>query len=443
MKRLIFITLVTLLLAPALRAQEGALISRVLFRVGSSELDTAYDGNARTLEAFVRGMDALMRDPAVTVAAVLVETGASPEGGALLNDRLAMERARSIRAWILANIPLNASQVKAYSVGADWEGLWMRIWESDCPWRGEVLEAITASGVRMDASEATQRRCLNDLRAIDGSRAWAWMTENVFPDLRAGAGTIRCITIDNNDRTKDTVVVVHGYDGPDAEWYLDRAVQLAAAAATGNVMEATRPRPSGWRRDSLWKNPVVAVRMNLLTPLMSSGIEVPIGNRWSVAADWCWPWLWRQWGNRYYTPNKYCFEALGGYVEGRYWFGNDHLREAACRKYRLAGHSVGLIFSAGYYDIQYQWKGRQGEFGAIGIGYMYGLPLGRHGRIHLELEVAFGYMTTAYRSYEVHTPGGRLVGDWNDGTWKGPVPLKAAVNLVVPFFDNGIIKPAR
>lgn len=35
----------------------------------------------------------------------------------------------------------------------------------------------------------------------------------------------------------------------------------------------------------LWK-PVVALRTNLLLPLLNFGVEVPIGNRWSVGADY-------------------------------------------------------------------------------------------------------------------------------------------------------------
>ncbi len=351
------------------------------------------------------------------------------------NDRLALDRARSVRAWLLANLPLNASQVKAYSVGADWEGLWREVWNTEFPWRREVLDVISDTGVRAEPSDDAKRECQRRLKAIDGGRAWEWMLANLFPSLRAGAGTLHClVSMPGTGHVRDTIVVIHEYEGPDAAWYLG----AAAAAAAANVTDAMVPRPRGWRRDSLWRDPVVALRTNLLMPLMNVGVEVPLGNRWSVAADWYWPWLWRGWGNRMYEPQRYCAEGLGGYVEGRYWFGNNHLRVASCDKYRLSGHSLGLILAGGYYDVQWNWKGRQGEYGAVGVGYMYGLPLGKRGGIHLEFEVAVGYLFTRYRGYEVHEPGGRLIGNWLDGTWHGPVPLKAGVNLVVPIFrrDN-------
>lgn len=410
--------------------------SRVLFRTGSSVLDTSYAENAYALRSFVEGVNYLMKHPDYLVESIIVETGASPEGDPEQNERLAMDRARSVRAWLLSNLPLNASQVKAYSVGADWEGLWSEVWNSDSPWRDDVLEVISVTGVRTNAAAESQRWCLRRLKVIDGGKAWDWLMTDVFPDLRAGAGTLRCVTVRREANQKDTVVVIHEYEGPDAEWYLNQASRRAAGDAEASVKEYLRKKPRRHAGDSLWRDPVVALRMNMLAPLLNAGIEVPVGNRWSIAGDWYWPWLWRQWGNRMYTPQRFCFEGLGGYLEGRYWFGNNHLSYDACRRYRLRGHSLGVILSGGYYDYQYDWKGRQGEYGAAGIGYMYGLTLGRRGGIHLEFEVAVGYLYTQWRSYEVHEEGGPLVGDWDDGSWHGVVPLKAGVNLVVPIFSR-------
>lgn len=424
-------------------AEQDRLTTRVYFKAGKATLDTAYAENAASLRVFAAGVNAVLAEKGTILEAVLVETGASPEGGADLNDRLSMERARSVRSWLLANLPLNASQVKAYSVGADWEGLWFAVWESDSPYRQKILNAIVANDVRENHSPQAQAGCIRDLKEIERGKAWAWLSEKVFPGLRAGAGTIRCIISRPGDRERDTVVVQHYYQGPDAEWYLDEASRLAAVAASANIREDLRKKPRRFRNDSLWLDPVAAIRTNLLLPAMNIGIEVPIGNRWSVAADWYSPWAWRQWTNHFFTPQKYCVQGLGGYLEGRFWFGNNHLRQKECNKYRLSGHSIGLILAGGYYDLQWDWKGGQGEYGAVGIGYMYSVPLGKKGSVHLEFEVAFGYMTTGYRGYEVHEEGGKLIGNWEDGSWGGPVPLKAGFNLVVPIFGNSNVKPVK
>ncbi len=61
-----------------------------------------------------------------------------------------------------------------------------------------------------------------------------------------------------------------------------------------------------------------ALKSNLLydavTVLNVKG-EVPIGRRFSIEADWTFPWwLWEKEQN--------CIQILAGGVEARYWFGN-------------------------------------------------------------------------------------------------------------------------
>ena len=438
MKRLfcLFFFLGTLLpLAHA--ADDGTPAARVYFRTGIATLDEGFRGNGETLAAFCQGVNALLADRSVILEAVLVETGASPEGGAVLNDRLSMERARSVRSWLLANLPLNASQVKAYAVGADWEGLWKAVWDSNSEYRQKVLDVITATGVREDHSQETQSKCIRELKAIDGGRAWAWLSQDIFPDLRAGAGTLRCI-VSRAGHERDTLVVQHYYQGPDAEWYLDEASRLAAVAATATVLDVTEKKARGYRTDSLWCTPIVALRANLLMPLMNAGVEVPIGNRWSVAADISYPWVWRPWMNRMADYYAECFQAMSFSLEGRYWFGVSHSNKASYGKYRLLGHSVALIAQGGYYDFEHESRGIQGTFGAVGIDYMYAIPLGKNARCHMEFDIAFGYMSTAWKGYIVPEDDNRLIGTYVDDTWHGPVPMRLGVRLVVPIFSKEV-----
>jgi len=439
MKRLIPIILLLALIVPVqvLAADDGRVPAvRVYFRTGVAALDTSFRGNGATLEAFCRDINAVLTDKGSILEAVLVETGASPEGGADLNDRLSMERARSVRTWLLANLPLNASQVKAYSVGADWEGVWFAVWESDSPYRQKILNAIVANDVRENHTAQAQAKCIRDLKEIERGQAWAWLSEKVFPDLRAGAGTIRCIISCPGDHGRDTVVVQHYYQGPDAEWYLDEASRLAAVAATATVLDATEKKAKGFRSDSLWRTPVVAFRSNLLMPLMNVGIEVPIGNRWSVAADLSSPWAWRPWTNRVFEPYQECYQAMAFSLEGRYWFGVSHSPKKAYGKYRLLGHSLALIAEGGYYDIEHKGTGMQGTFGAVGIDYMYAIPLGKKAGCHMEFDIAFGYMSTAWKGYIVPEGDTRLIGNYDDRAWHGPVPMRLGVRLVVPIFKS-------
>ncbi len=412
--------------------------TRVYFRQAIYKLEPEFRGNGERLARFARGVDALLANPEVQVHAVTVETGASPEGGVLYNDKLADDRARSIRRWLLENTNLAPYQIQAHGVGADWEGLWHLVRQTDFQWRDQVLDIIADSEVRLDPSTANKQKCMDRMKALEGGKPWRWMLENLYPDLRQGAGTLRVIASrPAGNGLRDTIVIIHEYMGPDADWLLGEAVDRATEAATRNVLAALemQRQPKGWMRDSLYRVPILAFRSNLLLPAMNVGVEVPIGNRFSVGADWYYPWVWRPWMNKVYPAQGRCFEFLGGTLEGRVWLGKAHQSDDAFRKYRLRGHSVGIIAGAGYYDFQPAWKGIQGEYFVAGVDYMYALPLGK-GNVHLEFDIAAGYVNTGWRGYEVHTEGGKLIGNWEDSSWQGFVPLRAGINIVVPIFEK-------
>jgi len=179
---------------------------------------------------------------------------------------------------------------------------------------------------------------------------------------------------------------------------------------------------------------VVAVRSNLLLPLLNVGLEVPIGNRWSLSADIYYPWVFRPVMDKLVgDENKVCIQALGGYVDGRYWFGDRHAKGLMNVDQRLLGHSVGVFGCAGMYDYEMNWEGRQGEYYGGGLSYLFAFPLTRTAALHMEVEVGAGFYYVAYNRYRVIDGCANLIA-WGDRVTKtGMMPLKAAVNLVVPL----------
>ena len=413
------------------RGNRNGTATRVYFRVGSAVVDTSFRNNGRLLRAFVEGVNNAMRDTSAYVEAITIETGASPEGGAEFNEHLSMERAKSLRKYILDALPLNASQVKAWSTGADWEGLTQALRNSDCPWKDEILSVMAETEVRTSTEATVKERCIARLKRIDNGKAWDWMLKNIFPELRQGAGTLRCIITYPNAvvSVRDTLVIVHEYDGPDMDYE-----QLARDAAD-MVLNSMKRKPRRYPMDLFYKTPLFAVRSNLLIPLMNVGVEIPVGNRWSVATDVYAPWVWRPWMNKVTDSYSTCFQVLYGTAEARFWLGENHRNEYEYHRYRLVGHSVGLVLGGGYYDLEKDWNGMQGEFFMAGLDYMYALPL-RKGNVRLEFNAGFGVMYTSWRGYAVHKEGGPLVGNWVDGDRFIPVPVKASVNLVVPITEK-------
>ena len=167
---------------------------------------------------------------------------------------------------------------------------------------------------------------------------------------------------------------------------------------------------------------VVALRTNLLVPALNFGAEIPLGNEWSISADYYYPWLWPS------KKNKDCLELLGWSLEGRYWFGKDRTVQD-----RLKGHSLGAYFAAGYYDLEKDYRGMQGWFLTPGLDYTYAMPVGKKKKVNLEFTIAVGYIRSSGRSYKVHNDFGQLFPDDGIVIWEYFGPTKAAVSLVVPF----------
>ena len=167
---------------------------------------------------------------------------------------------------------------------------------------------------------------------------------------------------------------------------------------------------------------IIALRTNLLLPALNIGAEIPVGNKWSFAADYYYPWIWPS------KKNKECFEFLGWSAEWRYWFG----KERTVAK-RFLGHSIALYGAGGYYDFQENYNGKQGEFFSTGFDYTYSMPLGKRGKVFMEFTVAVGYVRSDYRKYEVLADYGPLFKQDGEYLFEYVGPTKAAVSLVIPI----------
>jgi len=397
---------------------------RFAFPQGVSALQRDFGGNAAVMDGFLSVLNGLNADPGCIIHSVNITTAASPEGSSAGNDRLARERARSILSLIMDGTTLSPSQIKVNSRGENWKGL-VELLISECreSWRDEAVAVISGSGVLGSTGVAASARCKQQLKALAEGTAWRWMEEYAFGTLRSACGSVMHITMtsDTGRRERDTLVIRH------EEVFVHRDTVYSGMLSP----VLTAKKNSGFEQDSLFRTPVMALRSNLLLPLMNIGVEVPLSNRFSLGADWYYPWAMRRWTNRAFPSQMYCAQLLFGTLEARWWLGSVH-SPSADRRYRLRGHSIGIVTTGGYYDLEYDGAGQQGEFLALGIDYLYALPLGKGGA-HLEFNIGFGYGCNTYRDYTVPTEGGHLIGKGDRGMRHAPVPLRAGVSVAVPI----------
>ena len=401
-----------------LAAQDGrtdVLRLNVYFRRGISEIDPAFRDNGANMNEFRRVVEARLAE-GCSVDAVLLRGSASPEGASYDNRTLAENRSHALDAWFADTLGLRAALYHREAVGEDWEGLARIIRTLDMPWRDEAVSIIvnTPEWVVEGGKVVDSRK--NRLRRVDGGRAWRWLDENVFPELRAVGVSVECIISHPVQPRTDTV-------------YISRTIR-------DTVYIDITPQPQEWKPagpDYTDRKLLFALRTNVLAiPFANAGIEIPLGRRWSVGADIYYPWIWRPAHAKGVDDNGVCNELMAADVELRYWFPRKDMQSGQ----RLLGHSIGVYGGAGQYDFERNWSGLQGEFYNVGLDYLYAAPIFR-GAMHLEFELGFGYLWSTARPYDCLEPGGVLYhrkGVTQKTTWFGPT--RAQFSLVVPIYSR-------
>lgn len=161
--------------------------------------------------------------------------------------------------------------------------------------------------------------------------------------------------------------------------------------------------------------PLFAVSSNIIldaaiTPNLN--IEVPLGRQWSVYTEYTFPWWVTKGNNRAWQIQKW---DLGG----RYWF-NRHRQPMDV----LSGHFIGLDVAGGYYDIEPNHRGWQGEAVVATLEYGYAWILGKKKVWRLDLTVGAGWMGTEYRYYKADESDQHLLYQYTGRfNWWGPTKV--------------------
>ena len=162
---------------------------------------------------------------------------------------------------------------------------------------------------------------------------------------------------------------------------------------------------------------IVGLKTNALYSLVAIpnvGIELPLGNKWSVSANWMYAW----WSNR---GKDNFWRIYGGDAEVRRWFG----KKAAGKP--LQGHHIGVYGQLLTYDFETGGRGYMADKWnyTFGVSYGYSLPIAK--RLNLDFNVGIGYWGGRYKEY---TPieGHYVWQSTKQRHWWGPT--KAEVSLV-------------
>ena len=361
------------------------------YRFDRIDVDSSYMDNAAAIDTI-----RFCLTHSVHIDSITVYAWASPEGGYPHNKWLSEKRAAAAKELLLAlaadTTKLNAGKIKISPLAENWEGL-LELVEQNYrrPNRERLLRILRAEGI---GEETRKWR----IRNLDDGYTWNYLKRHYMKQLRSA--TWVCV------------------------W-----TSVGAIAPLPELRDSLRSPQSGLGRTvEAVGRPVselsFAVKTNLPADLVTAvnlGVELPLGENFSLNAHFTFPW----WTAGPYG-NKYALQMLDAEGELRWWF--------APGEERLEGHYLALQGSGGKFDLQwgrdigcyqcYNW--------GVGVSYGYAMSLGEHW--NLEFALTLGYLAIDYQHYVPSPDWSVLLRDNAKAGvlhYFGPTGLK--VSLVYPF----------
>ena len=405
MKRILLLTLIVW--ASVANAYEFSDSGKITFRQALHNLELDLSDNRRVMNRFFERLNDRDHDSIAVLERVVIEGGASPEGGIAYNRALSQRRANTLFRYLQANTDLPDSLMEFRFLGRDWEGLAL-LCEADSamPYNIETaayIRNLAAEAAKGDISAGDQTARMKLYR---GGKPWRYMYANLFPYIRASRVILQ-YRMEKNPYHVSVIAPPPGiYQWPEPTF--EPPVLVFPHVAP----KLCRPFYMGVRTNMIFDA--------LLVP--NIGVQFYLGKNFTIGADWAYAW----WST---DRTHHYWRLYGGDIVARYWFG-----KAAAEK-PLTGHHVGIYGQIFTYDIELGGKGYMGgkpggtlwdrmHWGA-GVEYGYTLPIAR--RLNIDFSIGFGYAGGRYYEY-VPKDGCYVWQATKQRHWVGPT--KADISLV-------------
>ncbi len=347
------LALLALLLYGELSAQQRVDSVKIYFEQGTDMVVESY--NLGDLSALV---DSLREQ----ITHISIAGFSSPEGGARRNLQLSQLRAEAVQGYLVRSKGLPDSLITISASGVAW-GRMQRIVE------GQRQSYATQVLQILERSPVAQRNA--QLQALEGGALYGTLLENIYPLLRY------------------TDVTLYSFQ-PLPPLPAPRVVEVRQEIEAGEmvvVVEAVA--------DAIAPEPLFAIKTNLLydaATLINFAVEIPIAHRWSIAAEYIFPWWIFDNGRADSARNR--IQLLCGNLEARRWWGDRTSRAL------LTGWFTGLYAGVGSYDFEHDAEGYQSEFFlSVGLSGGYAHTINRAETLRLEYSLGVGYLATDYRHY--------------------------------------------
>ena len=392
------------------------------YKFNDTNIDFSFKSNGNTLAQ----LDKIFADTNLSpnIDTLKITITSSPDGKYDYNLGLANSRLVSLKSTLNNRYPLiNNVNFITKSYVNDWSMLKELIKQDfDLPWWGAVMEILDED---LEPGAKGWK-----LKKVGEGESWQYIIEKYIHHLRACDVKIETIYKKTTQTTLDAnLTEILPKDTLKIDNYIKYTPLLKSVEQTqidNDIKQTSISRNSATKVKKDQKE-ILALKTNLLfdaLTLVNFEVEVPIGNRWSIAGECVFPWWTNDNGKSDSKRNR--LQILNVNLEARYWFGNRDKRE------RMTGWFAGVYGGAGIYDIESNGNGYQGEFfimGGLSGGFAHTINKKRNLRI--EYSLGIGYMKTDYRNYTSHfapTNGWHAIQNMNGRyTWIGPTKVKVSL----------------
>ena len=253
--------------------------STIHFRHDRAAIDSNYLNNSTSLSAIRSALKQISAESTESIASIIIEGYSSPVGPEMYNQRLSLRRAQKVEAFLRTIPGLLDVDMILVGKGEDWstfaEGIKAGYQRKN---RSKVLKIL-------DSDIPTYKK-ESKLKALDYDQTtWHYLVRNYMTTSRHAV----TIVVVKKSRMLDIL--------PQPAAITAKAVtSLQSGIIAADLVNPAASQPTKFTSStsltSSARTPLASIRTNLLVPALNVGAELPLGNRWSVAADYYFPWIW-------------------------------------------------------------------------------------------------------------------------------------------------------
>ena len=350
----------------------------VRFPVGRAYIPYSDTGFSNVVKAVK-----IIKDSCMVSRLLVIRGSASPEGGYLVNNRLAHLRAKALVKALSKYIALPDSMVEERYIQEDYMGLKRLLADKPTSYSRQVTDII-------DRYKGDDAKTKQALQRLDGGKIWRLLLRDYFPDLRASR--IVLFVSKKTSAGENTSLGVPSDLQSDGKQRASEHVDTTLVSTVDTAVCKSTDPPSG--------HPDLNIKTNILydfalfipqygyAPTPNLAIEyLPKSGHITPVVELTWsPWRSDSRSKTWIIHNLL--------LEGRYYIiGNTY-----------TGHYVSAYANTGAYDIQFsgtkgwlsdKWSKNYG----FGLGWGYVKRFNDTSRWKWEVNASLGYLHSSYDGY--------------------------------------------